>query len=43
MRAELDLPVDLTVKAVGHGMVWGTTTDDLGVTYVKGYRFGAGP
>ena len=33
----------LTVKAVGHGMVWGTANDDLGVTYVKGYRFEVGP
>jgi hypothetical protein len=42
LLAEMELPVVLSVKAISHERVWGTVTDELGVTYVRGYRIEPG-
>lgn len=42
LLAEMELPVALSVKAISHDRVWGTVTDELGVTYVRGYRIRPG-
>jgi hypothetical protein len=42
LLADMQLPVALSVKAISHHQVWGTVTDELGVTYVRGYRIERG-